>query len=361
MKSRLDATDLMARCCDRSETCSLVSSCWNSSASDLAGLFLPMKLPAPHDIRFRQLGGWGRAKRCRSVIRVGLRCAQPPATHRFKGHRVTWRGNELGLLLSPALPGDAFRRRASPPARQVPRAFPSAAIIEFPIPDPNAFMETSLHRALKSLYAGDGAQFEVALCDYRIDVVDRGRLVEIQHGSLAAIRDKIGRLLAEHEITVVKPIIRSRVLVKRRKEGGRVIERRTSPKHGTPLDLFDELVHFTRVFPHQRLTLDVPLVDIEEWRYPGHGRRHRWRRRDHQVEDQKLLAVHQTLRLRTTADLRAMVPCALPRPFHTGDLAEGLGIDRWIAQRIAYCLRQTGTALAVGKQGNTLLYEFAEP
>ena len=47
---------------------------------------------------------------------------------------------------------------------------------------------------------------------------------------------------------------------------------------GTFVDLFDELVHFTRVFPHPRLALEVVLVEIEEWRYPGHGRR-RWIRR----------------------------------------------------------------------------------
>ncbi len=43
--------------------------------------------------------------------------------------------------------------------------------------------------------------------------------------------------------------------------------KRLSPKRGTILDLFDDLVHFMRVFPHKRLTLEVPLVDIEEWRY----------------------------------------------------------------------------------------------
>ncbi|MBN2218608.1 MAG: hypothetical protein JW719_14625 [Pirellulales bacterium] len=221
-------------------------------------------------------------------------------------------------------------------------------------------METSLHRDLKSLYAGDGARTEVTLRNYRIDVVDRGRLVEIQHGGLAAIRDKIRRLLEEHDVTVVKPIVRRRLLVKCKKQGGRVVERRLSPKRGTTLDLFDELVHFTHVFPHERLTIEVPLVDIEEWRFPGHGRRRRWRQRDHQVEDQKLVAVHETLRLRTTSDLKALVDCPMPRPFHTGHLAEGLGIQRWIAQRIAYCLRQTGAARPVGKQGNALLYEFSD-
>ena len=49
----------------------------------------------------------------------------------------------------------------------------------------------------------------------------------------------------------------------------------------------------------------------------------------------------------------------MPQPFHTGHLAESLRVDRWSAQRIAYCFRQTGAVLQVGKQGNARLYEFA--
>lgn len=43
-----------------------------------------------------------------------------------------------------------------------------------------------------------------------------------------------------------------------------------------------------------------------------------------------------------------------------GHLVESLHVDRWSAQRIAYCFRQTGTILQVGKQGNARLYEFAD-
>ena len=80
-------------------------------------------------------------------------------------------------------------------------------------------METSLHRDLKALYADANAQFEVPLGNYRIDVVTGGRLVEIQHGSLAAIRDKVRSLLGRHEVVVVKPIVRSKLLVKRTAQG----------------------------------------------------------------------------------------------------------------------------------------------
>ena len=150
-------------------------------------------------------------------------------------------------------------------------------------------METSLHRDLKTLYAGNDAQFEVSLGGYRIDVMSGGRLVEIQHGSLAAIGDKVKTLLRDYTVVVVKPIIVQKMLVKRAGKDGPVVSRRKSPKQGVLLDLFDDLVHFTQVFPHERLTIEVPLVDVEEWRYPGHGRRRRWRLEDYQVEDQKLV------------------------------------------------------------------------
>ena len=220
-------------------------------------------------------------------------------------------------------------------------------------------METSLHRDLKKLYASPGAQLEVALGNYRIDVVCGDLLVEIQHGPLSAIRDKVRALVEHHPVVVVKPIVVRKLLVRRSRRGGRVLARRLSPKRGQILDLFGEMVYFTRVFPHPRLTLEVPMVDIEEWRCPGHGRRRRWRAGDFEVEDQKLLSVREVCRLRTAADLGRLVRCPLPDVFHTGHLAESLGVDRWVAQRIAYCLRKTGAFRQMGKTGNARLYEFA--
>jgi hypothetical protein len=220
-------------------------------------------------------------------------------------------------------------------------------------------METSLHQDLKKRYGGEENQFEVVLGDYRIDAISQGCLVEIQVSSLAAIRDKIRTLLKDHHVMVVKPIIVRKILVKRSKEQGSVVSRRQSPKRGTIFDLFHELIHFTRVFPHEHLTLEVPLIDIEEWRYPGHGRRRRWRRDDYQIEDQKLVAIHETYHFKTAADLARLINGPLPQPFHTGHLAEVLQVPRWIAQRIAYCLRQVNAVREIGKQGNTRLYEFA--
>ena len=135
-----------------------------------------------------------------------------------------------------------------------------------------------------------------------------------------------------------------------------MVSNRLSPKRGTLLNLFDELVYFTRVFPHRNLTLEVPLVDIEELRYPGHGRRRRRRASDQVVEDQRLVQVRKVHRFSTARQLTRLLPRSLPTPFHTGHVAEKLEIDRWIAQRIVYCLRKMGAVEHVGKAGNALLY-----
>jgi hypothetical protein len=222
-------------------------------------------------------------------------------------------------------------------------------------------MEFSLHRQLKEHYAGRDGKFEVAQGGFRIDVVRRGQLIEIQHGSLAAIRRKVAALLADgYRLQIVKPIVAGKMIVKQKSVGGNVLHRRRSPKQGQMLDLFHELVYFTSVFPHPRLSLLVPLVEIEEWRYPGHGRRRRKRAGDFRVEDQRLVRIHSQQRFCRAADLLSLLPADLPQPFHTAQLAERLCVDRWVAQRIAYCLRQIRALQSVGKQGNALLYAFPQ-
>ncbi len=51
----------------------------------------------------------------------------------------------------------------------------------------------------------------------------------------------------------------------------------------------------------------------------------------------------------------------MPAPFHTGHVAEGLGLHRSIAQKIVYCLREMQLLRRVGKDRNAHLYELAAP
>jgi hypothetical protein len=217
-------------------------------------------------------------------------------------------------------------------------------------------METTLHRQFKSLYCAPGDQQEKEIGEYRIDVAQQDRLVEIQHSSLSAIRDKVSQLLENYRVLVVKPLVIKKRIVRLNRKGGQVVSRRWSPKQGHVLDLFDELIYFRSLFPHANLTLDVPLVQIEEWRYQGHGRRRRIRQQDYQIQDQLLLSVDQTLRFQGPLDLWQVIPELRQPTFTTQDLSEHLGIPRFRAQKIAYTLQHCQAAKRVGKVGKSFVY-----
>jgi hypothetical protein len=224
-------------------------------------------------------------------------------------------------------------------------------------------METSLHRELKRHYAGPDGRTEVRVGRFRVDAVvcdARGKqLIEIQHGPLWMIRDKIRELTRRHHVRIVKPIVGRKRLIKLNRKGGRVIAERMSPRQGKLLELFDELVYFTRAFPHRNLALEVLLVDIEERRYPRPNRRQLWRKQ-FAIEDQRLLEKRQSLQIAGANDLIQLIDCPLSPTFGTSHLAEALGIERWRAQRIAYVLRESGAVAAVGKQRGAWMYRWSE-
>ena len=222
-------------------------------------------------------------------------------------------------------------------------------------------MEHSIHRQLKSLYVTDTERHEVTVDGFRIDAVDEERLIEIQYGSLGAIRDKIRRLLRSHDVLVVKPLAERKQLLKRDVPEGPVVSTRKSPKKQTLWNLFDDLVHFVGVFPHPRLDLEVLMTLQDEYRLPAEKKRRV--SRGYIVEDRLLSEVTGRAMLRTVDDLLAMLPDAIrpperTEPFGTADLAAAAGISRPLARKVADCLRRWGLAQVGGKEGNAILYQL---
>ncbi|HBN76206.1 MAG TPA: hypothetical protein DD473_10385 [Planctomycetaceae bacterium] len=217
-------------------------------------------------------------------------------------------------------------------------------------------METTLHQQLKSRYCLPGSSTEQQLGAYRIDVVQGEHLIEVQCSSLAAIRDKIRELSPDYEMTVVKPIIRKRYITQRK--WSQTLGRRLSPKSGSWMNIFEEMVHFVTVFPQPRLTLELLLIDIDEIRRPP---KKRWSRKGYRVEDRKLLEVIDQRILRVPADLYSLLPTRLPEQFSTSEIAGTLQVTRSFAQQIAYCLRESGAAEAIGKTGNAIQYQKVLP
>lgn len=218
-------------------------------------------------------------------------------------------------------------------------------------------METALHRQLKELYAGDASQREVWVDGYRIDAVVGDELVEIQQASLGALRSKVLGLLKNHRVTVVKPLVARKQIVWHARRNGPEIERRWSPTHHSLLHVFDDLVHFVSAFPRPGLTLEVLLTEQEEHRVRKKIRR--YRSPGFTVISRQLVGVADRVLLSSRSDLANLLPQELAFPCTTAQIAAAAGIPRWLAQKMAYCLRHADVLKQEGKQGNSWLYARA--
>jgi hypothetical protein len=218
-------------------------------------------------------------------------------------------------------------------------------------------METSLHRQLKHHFAADSDSIEVTVDGFRIDAIAAdGSLVEIQHSGLGSIRTKVGKLLSlGYCVRVIKPWIGCKWIETFEREGGDMIRRRKSPKKLKPIDIYRELIHFTQVFPHPQLTLEILTVDCIEQRVDCVNKR--WKRKQYKTLDQHLAKVGESEALTTVDDLwRLLGYPKLPTEFDTQQLADTIGQPRWFAQQIAYTLNRCDATKAVGKRGNAIVY-----
>jgi hypothetical protein len=214
--------------------------------------------------------------------------------------------------------------------------------------------ESPLHAALKARYARPGDRIEVSVDGFVVDIVRGDLLVEVQTRNFAAIKRKLAALTARYPVRLVHPIAREKWIVRLAEDGRTQLSRRKSPKRGGLEHVFEELVHIPRLLSNPNFSLAVLLIQEEEVRrYDG---RRGWRRHGWVTHERRLLQVVDQHLFETPADVCTLVPPTLPEPFTTSNLAAAISKPRWLARKMAYCLREMGALAPVGKQGNAILY-----
>jgi hypothetical protein len=230
--------------------------------------------------------------------------------------------------------------------------------------------EQPLHAALKRWYARPDGRTEVAVDGFVVDVVRgrnpfaqreglaRGLLIEIQVGNFSSIKRKVRQLTEHHALRLVYPIPREKWLLKMPKQEGGEVERRKSPKRGrlaesSAEEVFKELVGFPALLSRDTFSLEVVFTRKEELR---HYDPDEWRNRGWVTDERRLLEVVDRRLFEGPADALAVLPEGLEEPFTTADLAETMDGPRWLAQKMAYCLRKMGGIVQIGKRGRSKLY-----
>ena len=218
--------------------------------------------------------------------------------------------------------------------------------------------ESSLHHSLKQHFAGASGQIEVPVDGYQIDVVQGSLLIEIQTGNFSAIKPKLAALLPDHPVLLVHPIPLETWLLKYDQDGGKLLERRKSPRRGRWEQVFSELVRIPHLLNHPNLTLELLLTRQEEVRCnDGRGS---WRRKGWSITDHRLLSIVERRIFAEPAHYRELFPDTLPHTFTSKELAASLKIPPYLAQKMAYSLRAMGLLEANQRRGRSYLYEILD-
>ena len=214
--------------------------------------------------------------------------------------------------------------------------------------------EKPLHAALKRQYSEPGDLFEVPVDGFVVDIVRGDILIEIQTRNFAAVKQKLTSLVARHKVRLLYPIAQEKWILKLAEDGQNHISQRKSPKRGTLVDVFEELVSLPQLLSHPNSSIEVVFIHEEEIR--RYDRSHGWRRGGWVTHERRLLQIMAKRLLETPDDLCALIPISLVEPFTTHDLATAMDKPRRLAQKMVYCLRQMCSIKPSGKRGNTILY-----
>lgn len=222
-----------------------------------------------------------------------------------------------------------------------------------------------MHEALKALYVEEQiertstAATEVPIGNYVADVRAGDDVIyEIQTGGFGPLKRKLASLLEAHRVVLVYPVAQVRYILKVSEDPDTQPSRRRSPKRGSIANVVEALVSIPALLNHPNFELEVVLISEEEVRVfdPTRVRRRNgWR-----VVNRRLVEVLERHRFSSGADLLRLAPGALPEVFTTADLATAMDRPRWLAQKLAFCLRESQVVEICGKEGNALCYRRAD-
>ena len=217
----------------------------------------------------------------------------------------------------------------------------------------NTFNENPLHLALKEWCAGPDAEFEVPLDGYIIDAIVDGVLIEVQTRNFTQMRSKLKKLVESHPVRLVHPVSYEKWIVRQDPEGKR-LSRRKSPKRGRMEEVFRELVTFPQLMAERNFSLEVVLIQEEEIRVVDGKRRRRGR--DFRRDERRLLKVLDSRLFMQPRDMAALIPDSVDEPFTTSDIANACNMPRFLAQKMAYCLREMGAIVPLARRKTGIRY-----
>ncbi|MDO5131578.1 MAG: hypothetical protein Q4D81_01190 [Eubacteriales bacterium] len=223
--------------------------------------------------------------------------------------------------------------------------------------------EKTLHAVLKFYMDPNEDHHEIPVDSYVADIFHDGRITEIQTARMDALRARLHCFLPQYPVRVVYPLPAQKWVVWVDPEDGSLIKRNRSPFRGSFYHAFRELYRLRPFLSDPRLSFELLLIDMEEYRLLDGWSRDK-KRGSHRYERIPLRLVDRML-LTCPQDYMQFVPDGLPEPFTSADFSKKAGIRAARGQgsgvsTILLLLTELGVLERVGKKGSAWLYRITE-
>ncbi|MHA1256582.1 MAG: hypothetical protein ACTSPS_13390 [Promethearchaeota archaeon] len=217
--------------------------------------------------------------------------------------------------------------------------------------------EKSLHAELKQWLKMPGDKIESPIDGYIIDIVRGELLIEIQTQNFSAIRKKLEKLLINHRVRLIYPIVQNKWIIGLDRNGDQITKKRLSPKHGSYVNIFEELVRIPHIMLNSNLIIEALIVNVEETRLnDGKGS---WRRKGWSIIDRRLVNLIDQKMFHGSMDYLTLIPKSLEFPFTNYELSKALQKSIRLARMMTYCLRKSDILKVIGKRGKAFLYDLS--
>ena len=218
--------------------------------------------------------------------------------------------------------------------------------------------EKTLHSALKYYYEPNELSHEQRAQGYFADVKNEDGIIEVQTGSMGALRGKLREYLKTDHVTVVHPVVRKSAIIWIDSKTGEATRSRSS-RVGRAEDAFLQLMYLEDIPLDPSLTVVVPLVDIEEERLVTGVRR--GQKRYTKLDKIPTAMVGEEV-FSSPADYLKYLPRGLVSGggFTAKRLAPALGVKSATAHAMLYTLLNLGLAERA-KRGRGYVYTVTAP
>ena len=131
------------------------------------------------------------------------------------------------------------------------------------------YNEKRIHRILKRLVCDDANCYEKKVGRYVADVLAEGQVTEIQTSSFRPLQGKIEFYLTQTDfcVTVIRPVICEKTVIRADKETGEIMSQKRSPKHEKDTDVLCDLYYLAPFLENTRLKIKLLHITAEEYRF----------------------------------------------------------------------------------------------